>query len=181
MTTKYFNASNVKTDGIDFAINYSPNFSFGYIDLGLNGTYINKYEIPNAKGKNQNVVGLFNHDNFARSLPETKVTLSAILNSGSHKLALYGKYISSYQTTRALSNIAKSRGYTQKIDEWFSIDLQYNYSFEMNDNQIRLTLGSINILDEDPPLVFDAANFSYDSRQHDARGRIMYIGLKLIR
>ena len=35
VTTKYFNASNVKTDGIDFAINYSPNFSFGYIDLGL--------------------------------------------------------------------------------------------------------------------------------------------------
>ena len=62
------------------------------------------------------------------------MTLSAILNSGSHKLALYGKYISSYQTTRALSNIAKSRGYTQKIDEWFSIDLKYNYSFEMNDN-----------------------------------------------
>ena len=181
VTTKYFNASNVKTDGIDFAINYSPNFSFGYIDLGLNGTYINKYEIPNAKGEKQNVVGLFNHDNFARSLPETKVTLSAILNSGSHKLALYGKYISDYQTTRALSNIAKSRGYTQKIDEWFSIDLQYNYSFEMNDNQIRLTLGGINILDEDPPLVFDAANFSYDSRQHDARGRIMYIGVKLIR
>ena len=39
----------------------------------------------------------------------------------------------------------------------------------------------IYILDEDPPLVFDAANFSYDSRQHDARGRIMYVGIKLIR
>ena len=181
VTTKYFNASNVKTDGIDFEINYSLDTSFGDIEVGLSGTHMNKYEIPNAKGETQDVVGLFNHDNFARSLPETKMTLSAVLNSGPHKLALYGKHISDYKTTRALSDTAKSRGYSQKIDEWFSVDLQYNYIFDIDDNQIRLTLGGINILDEDPPLVFDAANFSYDSRQHDARGRIMYIGVKLIR
>ena len=181
VTTQYFNASNVKTDGIDLAISYSSDFSFGYIDLGLSTTYINKYEIPNIKGAKQNVVGLFNHDNFARSLPQTKMSLSAILSSGPHKLALYGNYISDYQTTRALSNTAKLKGFTQKIDEWFSVDFQYNYSFDIDDSQIRLTLGSINILDEDPPLVFDAANFSYDSRQHDPRGRIMYVGVKLIR
>ena len=171
----------MKTDGIDFDVNYSLDTSFGDIELGLSGSHMNKYEIPNAKGETQDVVGLFNHDNFARSLPETKMTLSAVLNSGPHKLALYGKHISDYKTTRALSDTAKSRGYTQKIDEWFSVDLQYNYTFDMDDNQIRLTLGGINILDEDPPLVFDAANFSYDSRQHDARGRIMYVGIKLIR
>ena len=181
VTTGYFNASNVKTDGIDFEVNYSFDTSFGDVELGLSGSHMNKYEIPNAKGETQDVVGLFNHDNFARSLPETKMTLSAILNSGPHKLALYGKHISDYKTTRALSDTAKSRGYTQKIDEWFSVDLQYNYTFDMDDNQIRLTLGGINILDEDAPLVFDATNFSYDSRQHDIRGRIMYVGIKLIR
>ena len=67
------------------------------------------------------------------------------------------------------------------IRDRFSVDLQYNYTFDMDDNQIRLTLGGINILDEDAPLVFDATNFSYDSRQHDIRGRIMYVGIKLIR
>ena len=28
---------------------------------------------------------------------------------------------------------------------------------------------------------YDAANFSYDPRQHDPRGRLTYIGLKLLR
>ena len=116
-----------------------------------------------------------------RSLPETKMTLSAVLNSGAHKLAIYGKHISDYKTTRALSSTAEARGYTQKIDEWFSVDLQYNYTLDLDDNQIRFSVGGINVLDEDPPLVFDAANFSYDSRQHDARGRLMYVGVKLIR
>jgi len=181
VTTKYFNASNVKTDGIDFEVSYSFDTNIGDVELGLSGTHMNKYEIPNAKGETQDVVGLFNHDNFARSLPETKMTLSAVLNSGPHKLALYGKHISDYKTTRALSATAESRGYTQKIDEWFSVDLQYNYTLDLDDNQVRFTVGGINVLDEDAPLVFDAANFSYDSRQHDIRGRLMYVGVKLIR
>ena len=181
VTTGYFNASNVKTDGIDFEVNYSFDTDIGQVELGLSGTHMNKYEIPNAKGETQDVVGLFNHDNFARSLPETKMTLSAVLNSGAHKLAIYGKHISDYKTTRALSSTAEARGYTQKIDEWFSVDLQYNYTLDLDDNQIRFSVGGINVLDEDPPLVFDAANFSYDSRQHDARGRLMYVGVKLIR
>ena len=180
VTTSYFNAASVETNGFDLEMSYGMDTAIGEMLFGLNATHMLQYEIP-VGGVTTDVVGLFNHDNFARSLPETKMTLSAVLNSGPHKLALYGKHISDYKTTRALSDTAKSRGYTQKIDEWFSVDLQYNYTFDMDDNQIRLTLGGINILDEDPPLVFDAANFSYDSRQHDARGRIMYVGIKLIR
>jgi iron complex outermembrane receptor protein len=72
-------------------------------------------------------------------------------------------------------------GYNQNIDEWFSIDSRYNYSFEFNENEMRLSLGIKNIFDEEAPQVYDAANFSYDPRQHDTRGRLAYIGLKLLR
>ena len=40
-------------------------------------------------------------------------------------------------------------------------------------------LGIKNIFDEDAPQVYDAANFSYDPRQHDPRGRLTYIGLNI--
>ena len=46
---------------------------------------------------------------------------------------------------------------------------------------MQLSLGIKNIFDEDAPQVYDAANFSYDPRQHDPRGRLTYVGLKLIR
>jgi len=48
----------------------------------------------------------------------------------------------------------------------------------MNDNDLLLTLGMTNAFDEEVPLVYDAANWSYDSKQHDPRGRMVYVGLK---
>ena len=37
----------------------------------------------------RDVVGLFNHDNFARSMPETKSVISAKLSNGDHNFAAY--------------------------------------------------------------------------------------------
>jgi iron complex outermembrane receptor protein len=37
----------------------------------------------------------------------------------------------------------------------------------------------LNATDEEPPRVWDAANFSFDPRQHDSRGRMAYVGLKV--
>jgi iron complex outermembrane receptor protein len=181
VTTKYFNAANVDTNGIDIEINYSLDTDLGSLTFGLRGTHILKYEIPDVLGRSKDVVGLFNHDNFARSLPETKIILTADLINNLHTFSLLGRYMSDYKTTRVLSSSATSLGYNQNIDEWLSIDSKYNYSFEFNENQMRFSLGVKNIFNEDAPQVYDAANFSYDPRQHDPRGRLTYIGIKLLR
>ena len=181
VTTKYFNAANVDTNGIDIEINYSFDTDLGLLNIGMRGTHILKYEIPGASGGSKDVVGLFNHDNFARSLPETKIILTADLINNRHSFSLLGRYTSDYKTTRVLSSSANSLGYNQNIDEWLSIDSKYNYSFGFNENQMRFSFGIKNIFDEDAPQVYDAANFSYDPRQHDPRGRLTYIGLKLLR
>ena len=51
----------------------------------------------------------------------------------------------------------------------------------MNDSKIQLSLGINNVTDEKAPLVFDASNWAYDPKHHDARGKMMYIGIKLTR
>jgi iron complex outermembrane receptor protein len=181
VTTKYFNAANVDTNGIDIEINYSFDTDLGSLNIGVRGTHILKYEIPDASGGSKDVVGLFNHDNFARSLPETKIILNADLINNQHRFSLLGRYTSDYKTTRVLSSSAVELGYNQNIDEWLSIDSRYNYSFEFDENQMQFSLGIKNIFDENAPQVYDAANFSYDPRQHDPRGRLTYIGLKLLR
>jgi iron complex outermembrane receptor protein len=114
-------------------------------------------------------------------LPETKIILNADLINNRHGFSLLGRYTSDYKTTRVLSSSAVELGYNQNIDEWLSIDSRYNYSFEVDENQMQFSLGIKNIFDEDAPQVYDAANFSYDPRQHDPRGRLTYIGLKLLR
>ena len=181
VTTKYFNAANVDTNGIDIELNYENNTNLGLLNLGFRATHILEYEIPGSNGSAIDVVGLFNHDNFARSLPETKIVLNTSLSDDNHKVSLFGRYVSDYSTTRPLSSVAKNAGFNQKIDQWITFDLQYSYSFAISGNDIRLSIGGNNILDEDVPIVYDAANFSYDPKHHDPRGRLFYFGLKLLR
>ena len=181
VTTKYFNAANVDTNGIDIELNYENNTNFGLLNLGFRATHILEYEIPGSNGSVIDVVGLFNHDNFARSLPETKIFLNTSLSDNNHKVSLFGRYVSDYSTTRPLSSAAKTAGFDQKIDQWITFDFQYSYSFTVLGNDIRLSIGGNNILDKDVPIVYDAANFSYDPKHHDPRGRLFYFGLKLLR
>jgi iron complex outermembrane receptor protein len=179
VTTNYFNASSVDTNGFDVELLYSMETNIGSLLLGLNATHMLQYEIP-VGGVTTDVVGLFNHDNFARSLPETKAVLSANLVSGSHTAAAYGRWVSSYETTNVPTAIAAGMGFDQNIDSHFTVDLQYSYSFDFNsEDDLRLTLGLKNAFDEEVPQVYDGANWSYDPKHHDPRGRMFSVGLKL--
>ena len=179
VTTSYFNAASVDTNGIDVEMSYGMDTAMGEMLFGLNATHMMQYEIPVA-GVATDVVGLFNHDNFARSLPETKMVLSAALQSGKHSAAAFGRWVSSYETTRPVSASAAAQGFTQDIDSFFTVDLQYSHTFDFNGaDDLKLTLGIKNAFDEEVPQVYDAANWSYDPKHHDPRGRMISVGLKL--
>lgn len=175
VTTNYFNAAAVDTDGVDLNAEYFfPSSDLGEFSVRMALTHMFSYEIP-VNGASTDVVGLFNHDNFARSLPETKANGTLRWFKGQHNASLTTRYISSYETTRA----APPAGYSQNIDSHLTFDLQYNYEFEISELATRLTLGVFNATDEEPPQVWDGVNFSYDPRQHDARGRMYYLQLKV--
>jgi len=180
VTTNYFNAASVDTNGFDFEASYEKVISAGQLKFNLNVMHTLKYEIPSAAGS-KDVVGQFNFDNFARSMPETKIVFSTMLTKGNHFLAGFGRFISSYETSRPISASASAQGFTKDIDSFFTVDLQYNYAFNLSNNDMQFTLGLKNILDEDAPRVYDAANWSYDSKHHDPRGRMFFLGLKLMR
>jgi iron complex outermembrane receptor protein len=187
--TNYINASSVETDGIDVAVDWLvPTDGFGQFGFNLTATHFLSYEIPctgpNNRGCSgasgtEDVAGFFNFDNFARSIPETKINGVIDWTMGDHSLALLGFYTSEYETTRPVDARAASLGYTGDIDSWFTVDLQYAYDFAFGDNTATFTLGSKNVFDELPPRVYDAANFSYDPKHHDPRGRLVYARVKV--
>jgi iron complex outermembrane receptor protein len=94
---------------------------------------------------------------------------------------LFGRYTGDYKTTRPLSATASARGFSQTIDSFFTVDLMNSYLVEMSDSELKLSLGITNMFDEEVPLVYDAANWSYDAKHHDPRGRMVYLGFKLSR
>ena len=174
VTTNYFNAAAVSTDGIDLEVNYNfPENSLGDLSLTFDASHFLSYEIP-LGGQTTDVLGLFNHDNFARSLPETKANTSLRWESGAHQASVTARYITGYETTRA----GPPEGYSSNIDSHLTWDAQYNYQLALSSVDTQITIGLLNLTDEQPPLVWDSANFSYDSRQHDARGRMAYVRLK---
>jgi iron complex outermembrane receptor protein len=183
VNVQYINAETVDTDGIDLSIDWSKSTDMGDIGVSVAATRFLSYEIPctgaNARGctgasGTQDVVGYFNYDNFARSMPETKVNVTADWTRNNHKVALMGFYTSSYETTRG----GIPAGYSSSIDSWLTLDLQYAYSFEVGGTEAILTLGAKNLTDEDAPKLFDGANFSYDPKHHDPRGQIVYGRIK---
>ncbi|MEH6634169.1 MAG: TonB-dependent receptor [Halioglobus sp.] len=173
VNANYFNAASVDTDGLDLTANLAmPTNSLGDFGLHFTGTYFLSYEIPTASGT-QDVAGYFNYNNFARSIPETKLNVSLDWLMGNHSASVMAFYVDSYETTRAVPESA-----SQDIDDWTTVDLQYAYNLEFDESQAVITLGVKNVFDEDPSVVYDAANFSYDPKHHDPRGRMFYVRAK---
>ena len=47
----------------------------------------------------------------------------------------------------------------------------------MNDQMIKLGLHVINAFDEAAPLLYDSPDFSFDTRLHDPRGRLLNLSI----
>ena len=174
INVNYINAATVDTDGLDIAASYIYDTrSAGSFGANLEATHFLSYEIPDPQGGTRDVVGLFNHDNFARSIPETKMNLSLDWNLGNHSAAAIAYWVDDYKTTRDVPP-----GESASIDSWTTLDLQYTYNWQFSDSEAVIALGAKNVFDEEPPRVYDGVNFSYDPKHHDPRGRMYYLRLK---
>ncbi|MFK8042640.1 TonB-dependent receptor [Congregibacter sp.] len=186
--TNYVNAASVETDGIDVSVDWTiPTANAGMFGFNLNASHFLSYEIPctGPSGQGcvddtgvQDVAGFFNYDNFARSIPETKINGVLDWTMGNHKLAVLGFYTSGYETTRAVPAAAAANGFSQDIDSWLTVDLQYVYNFNLGNTDAALTLGSKNVFDEEAPRAWDGVNFSFDPKHHDPRGQLFYARVK---
>lgn len=172
------NASSVETDGVDLAVSYELPTDVGLFGAQLNWAYLNSYDLqpidrPFAVEPVQEIdaVGRRNHDNFARSLPEHKgnLTLSWRSPGAAHFGALTVRYVDEVVHDDPAA-IAVGMG---KIDDHLTLDLMYQYDFTLTgSDEVTLTLGAVNITDEDPPEAF--LFNGYDSTLHDPRGRMLY-------
>ncbi|MFL0803440.1 MAG: TonB-dependent receptor [Agarilytica sp.] len=164
ISTDYFNAQTIDASGIDIETTYMTDLLGGGLKLNLGLSRYLEYEVP-INGVKTDVAGQFNFGNFVRSLPETKGAFSAHWKNDVHSFYAKANYVSSYENNR--------QGDT--IDSFETVDFQYRYTQEVHgDNEFIISLGILNLFDRDAPFVADGANFSYDPKHHDPRGRMFY-------
>jgi hypothetical protein len=174
----YQNASSVETDGFDLAVTYLLPTDIGEFGAQFNWAYMLNYDLEpiispystTVTGK-IDAVGRRNHDNFARSLPENKANLVlSWLSSGSqHYAAITTRYTDEVEHDDPAA-IAAGMG---MIDDHLTVDLLYQFEFSPRaEDSVTLSLGVVNVADEDPPEAF--LFNGYDSTLHDPRGRLVY-------
>ncbi|MEP1551918.1 MAG: hypothetical protein ABJJ91_04475, partial [Paraglaciecola sp.] len=86
-------------------------------------------------------------------------------------------YVSSYDTGVDVSALPNE---STTVDAFTTVDTQYSGNFGITENsEAVLTLGVKNLLNELPPRAYIAeGSLSYDPKQHNPLGRVLYAKVK---
>lgn len=194
VTTIFTNGSSLKTNGLDFSAAYTiDGDNLGVLRLGIDGTWVNKYDITGIDGVTIDGVGRSNRLTFAEPTPELRTNFSAIYANGGHSASVFVRRIGKLQddfNTEFVATDPLAPGLpglpdlTQVenrvgIRSHTTVDVQYSYNFDEGWGPIEgatFTVGAINLFDRDPPFV--ATDAGFESRTHDPRGRLVYVKAK---
>ena len=183
VTTSYFNEENTLIRGTDFNINYFLDIKDnGYLTFSLKGTKLNKFLTPglteNQQSKMINRVGRFNFNSHTHSLPKNRINSFINWNYKDYVFGLTSRYIDGYVNERPITGLGITYGYENKIDSFLVHDLSLRKILKVSSGELKLNLALINISDESAPRLYDAPDFSFDTRVHDPRGRMLGINIE---
>lgn len=183
VTTSYFNEENTLIRGADFNINYFLDIKDnGYLTFSLKGTKLNKFLTPglteNQQSKMINRVSRFNFNSHTHSLPKNRINSFINWNYKDYVFGLTSRYIDGYVNERPITGLGITYGYENKIDSFLVHDLSLRKILKVSSGELKLSLALINILDESAPRLYDAPDFSFDTRVHDPRGRMLGINIE---
>jgi iron complex outermembrane receptor protein len=160
------NAGSVVTRGIDLMLRYNIDLdNLGDLDLSSNISYVNTFNVEQADGTFVEAAGSLNDDiSSFRPIPQLRGNFIAAWTLNNHAAIATLRYINSYDNDQ----------YGGTIDAHTTLDLQYNLTLDaiFDDTDMTLSLGAINVLDEEPPVY--GGRPGYDRYMHDPRGRQLY-------
>jgi iron complex outermembrane receptor protein len=172
VNTNFVNASSVVTSGVDFGLSYTLESDLGTFVPFIQGTYVFAYDLDDPQAGSVDGVGNRNFTNFGTSVPQTRFNTGFNWILDSHRLDIFGRYISGYDDDQNAGT---------EIDSHFTVDARYSLNigdyFDALGEGTALNIGVINAFNEDPPQVF--TNGGFDSKVHDPRGRLLYAGIDI--
>ncbi len=173
---KLVNVGSIKTSGADVDVRFRENVGPGRLDIGLNGTYVSKYDLVNPAGQLEKSVGTIVRPDGAPLVAAAtgvilrwKHNLSVGYTWGPLSTTLTQRFYRGYETAADLN------GDRFFVKSQSTYDLVTSYDVKKD---LRLTLGVRNLLDRDPPLfINNGSQFQagYDVYQEDPRGRFIYL------
>jgi iron complex outermembrane receptor protein len=177
--TTFVNASSLETSGIDLVSSYKLKTELGTFTPSISATYILAYDLVDPQAGPIDGAGSRNNSNIGVSTPELRANLGLNWQHEEYSANLFARYVDSYSDDQNCADgnaisAACAVGF-KDVDSHLTWDAQVNIDlgglFE-TDGAYILTVGGINLTDEEPPQLFTNAGF--DSKVHDPRGRQIY-------
>ena len=188
VSTTFFNEEKTKVKGLDINFNYKKTLSNQTtLDLGINATHLFDYLTPEHEeaGDHEdeheshmvNRVGRFNYNAHTHSLPRLRLNAFFGLTQNGIRYSVNTRYLDGYTNLRPLPAAAVSSGYESEVDSFLVFDIGASKIFQIENGELKLGLHLMNAFDESAPLLYDSPDFSFDTRLHDPRGRLINLSL----
>jgi len=184
VTTTYFNEESTEVSGIDLNFNklLLTSDKSGDVSLIINSTTLIEFLTPALRNEDSEIminrVGKFNYDTNTHSLPKNRINAFLNWKYQEYDINFNSRYIDGYSNERPINSLGTAYGYDNSVDSFLTNDLSIKKLVRTNKGEIDIKLSVINVFDEEAPRLYDAPDFSFDTRVHDPRGRIIGISFE---
>ncbi|MFL6603956.1 MAG: TonB-dependent receptor plug domain-containing protein [Steroidobacteraceae bacterium] len=166
--SRVHNLSSVRTTGLDFNGSWATATSLGNVELGLDGTYIFRFD--NQFTNNAPVNSILNTAYNPVNLRMRARTL--IRTIGGLTFGLFTNYTNAYRENNTIS--------AQPVASWTTVDVTARYLFTVNNGPLAdtsLLVAITNVTGKNPPFVPNALGINFDGANANAFGRVVSVQL----
>ncbi|MCY3605324.1 MAG: TonB-dependent receptor [Gammaproteobacteria bacterium] len=170
----FINADRIETTGVDLSARASVDTGVGLFSGWAEVTWLFSYDVTNA-GVEIDALGKLNRANLGAPNQEFRGAAGLSWAGGPWEVNGLVRQVGGYEDDGGGS-----------IGSFTTLDANVRWSFDGfpvfgaglgGDYETTITLGAVNLLDEDPPYVAVAG--SYDPRSADPRGRRVFVGVRI--
>ena len=173
------NVGGTSTSGMDFSVAYDRTYGFGRLRHTLEGTYLRSFEIDNTQQLLQ-AKGNFDFGVF----PSLKTNFTTTWAKDGASAGFNIRYIADYDECDnadcnglAIEDEETRETFTRRVDSNITADVFAGYSIKSSAGVTSLSVGINNVLDQDPPLIYNGFAGDSDASTYDYMGRFVYARL----
>ena len=184
VSTSYFNEERTEVEGLDIELNFFKSTQYGDFSYSAKATELSEFLTPEDTDGDErsimvNRVGKFNYDANTHSLPKLRLNSFLSWTINDLTFGINSRYLDGYSNERSIPSSATSLGYTNQVKSFLVHDFSITKSFQLRGGALEVGLGVMNAFDRNAPLLYDAPDFSFDTRLHDPRGRLINLSVEL--
>jgi outer membrane receptor protein involved in Fe transport len=172
------NRGSRETAGVDVQISHDDVTSMGRLHYRVGGTWLRKFEVVSPDGTTRVGKGVYDLGVY----PEYRLDGSVLWDNGVLGAGAHVRYVGSF--TECEDNDCRNLGgdpdiepISREVESYLTADVLGSVTLGSALGQTMLTVGVRNLLDRQPPTVYNGFTASSDASTYDYTGRLAYLRL----